>query len=130
MRDAGVIRNATPPARAGASPSRFKFTYDDLVAIAPDPRFAGFDRTYQRMTGCVKMPARMPVGRRIAAADVSARKTKPQIYPRLAKLHAVLAIVDGRLENAGLAQVRATGGHDRAPRTGRRKRARIELALR
>jgi hypothetical protein len=28
---------------AGGVLSRFKFTYDDLVAIAPDPSFAGFD---------------------------------------------------------------------------------------
>src|SRR5690349_23064675 len=81
------------------------------------------------MTGRVKMLARMPVGRRIATADVSARKAKPQMYPRLAELHAVLAIVDGRVEYAGLAQVRATGGHHRAPRTGVRRRAGIKVAL-
>jgi hypothetical protein len=55
------------------------------------------------MAGRVKMLASMPVGRRIATADVSARKTKPQVYPRLAKLDAVFAIVDGSMENAGLA---------------------------
>jgi hypothetical protein len=33
----------TPSARAGGALSRFYFTYDDLVAIAPDPRLAGFD---------------------------------------------------------------------------------------
>jgi hypothetical protein len=55
------------------------------------------------MAGRVKMLACMPVGRRIATADVSARKTKPQMDPRLAKLDAFLAIVDGRVENAGLA---------------------------
>src|SRR5579859_7681244 len=84
---------------------------------------------HQRMAGRVKMLACMPVGRRIATADVSARKTKPQMYPRLAKLHAVLAIVYGRVENAGLAQVRATRGHDRTPRIGARRRARIKVAL-
>jgi hypothetical protein len=31
------------PLHAGGVLSRFKFAYDDLVAIAPDPRFAGFD---------------------------------------------------------------------------------------
>ncbi|MBB4514441.1 hypothetical protein GGD68_003206 [Paraburkholderia fungorum] len=43
MRDAGLLKNAAPPARAGAAPSGFEFTGDDLVAIAPDPRFAGLD---------------------------------------------------------------------------------------
>src|ERR1700743_2580681 len=72
------------------------------------------------MAGRMKMLACMPLGRRIATADVSARKTKPQMYPRLAKLHAVLAVVDGRVENAGFVQVRATRGHDRAPQTDAR----------
>src|ERR1700689_4541739 len=81
------------------------------------------------MAGRVKMLACMPVGRRIATADVSAGKTEPQMHPRLGKLHAVLAIVDGRVENAGRAQVRATRGHDRTPRTGTRKRAWIKVAL-
>ena len=55
------------------------------------------------MAGRVKMLACVPVRRRIATADVSARKTKPQMYPRLAKLDAVLAIINGRVEDAGLA---------------------------
>jgi hypothetical protein len=32
----------TPSARTGGVPSQADFTYDDLIAIAPDPRLAGF----------------------------------------------------------------------------------------
>jgi hypothetical protein len=94
-----------------ASPLHFDLARHDLVAVTPDPALAGLDRTHQRMTGGKKMLARMPVGRRIATTDMSARQTKPQMQPRLAELHPVFAVALGRLQDPRVIQVRALRNH-------------------
>jgi hypothetical protein len=50
---------------------------------------------------------RVPVLRRVAAADVTARPAEAQVDPLVADLQAVLAAVGARLDVADLGEVRA-----------------------
>jgi hypothetical protein len=64
---------------------------EEFVNIAPSPLFTRLQGFYYRVPGGVKVPGRMLVLRRIAAADVAASLAKPQVHPRVAHLQTFLA---------------------------------------
>jgi hypothetical protein len=63
----------------------------DLVEVAPHPIFAWFDGTDDRMFDRVKMLGGMFVLGTVAATDMSARQTQPQMNPTVAHLQALFA---------------------------------------
>ena len=86
---------------------------DDFVDVAPAPalrRIIGFD---DWMAGCAKMLGRVPIGRFIAAADMSASPADAQMYPWRARLQAFLAAKCARNNISNCRQVSAGYRHAR-----------------
>src|SRR5215472_8972384 len=52
-----------------------------LVDEAPAPAFAGLERAHHRMMGVLEVFGGVPVGRRIAATDVTAGQAEAQVDP-------------------------------------------------
>jgi hypothetical protein len=67
------------------------FAGHDLVDVAPDPVFSGFDRTHEGMCGVVEVLGGMLVLRGIAATDVSADHAHAEMNPGVAHLQALFA---------------------------------------
>jgi len=77
-----------------------------LVYVAPHPALAGFERPDDGVAFGVRVPRRMTVLRRIAAADVPAMHAQAQVDPSVAGLQAVFATA--LLLGVGLGDL---GGH-------------------
>ena len=69
-----------------------------IVDIAVHPILAGLVRLDDRVLRAVEVLRRVLVGRRVAAADVSAGHAKPQVDPFLSGVQAFLAAVTARLD--------------------------------
>src|SRR5262245_45628442 len=84
----------------------------DLVEVAPRPvlaRLHGLDDGVVRGRGVL---ARVPVGRRVAAADLSTRHAHPEVYPAATGAEAFRAPLGaGRFDGADLIEVRACCAH-------------------
>jgi hypothetical protein len=63
----------------------------DFIHIAPTPVLPGLERLHDRMFRLVKVLGGVLVLGRVAAADVAADKTFPQVDPGVAHLEALLA---------------------------------------
>jgi hypothetical protein len=80
----------------------------ELVRIAPTPVLSGLEALDDRVASPVKMLCRMLVGRRIAAAHVSAAEAEPQMHPPGPGLEAFLATLRcGGLNLVDLAEMSA-----------------------
>jgi hypothetical protein len=62
-----------------------------FIHVTPPPRVGRKKRFHDGMTARVEMFGGVLVLRRIAAADVAARKTQPEVNPRIAHFQAFLA---------------------------------------
>jgi hypothetical protein len=80
-----------------------------FVNVAPTPVLAGFKGPDNRVAAAVKMFGRVPVRRRVAAADVAARQTQAQVYPPRADSQTILAAVGARNDLTDGCQMRV--GH-------------------
>jgi hypothetical protein len=69
-----------------------------IVNVAITPIFARLEGFDDRVIRRMKMLCRVPVFRRIAAADVPARLAKAQVNPKIARFQAILAPVRARLD--------------------------------
>ena len=93
-------------------------SYLDPVDKTPAPVLVGFKGPDDRMPRLTGMLARMAVGRSIAAANMPAGETKPQVDPLAPDLQTILAPVQcRRFDVANLIEVRAfyLGGRCTAP---------------
>src|SRR5207237_30374 len=61
--------------------------------VAPRPVLAGFEAPHDGMLGFVKVLGGVSVGGVVAAADVTAFETEPQMHPPLAALEAFFPAV-------------------------------------
>jgi len=68
----------------------------DFVHVAPAPVLARLERLHDGMLGLIKVFGGMLVLGRIAAADVAARETFPEMDPGVAHLQAFLATFTAR----------------------------------
>ena len=84
----------------------------NLVDEAPTPVLAGLGRADDWVVGVARVPARVPIGRRVAAADQPARHAHAQVHPRAPYAEALLAACDrlGESKDRNLIEV-ATAGH-------------------
>lgn len=78
------------------SPHRYKgvptqLSRRDLIDIAPDPGFSGFNGTHERMLGVMEVLGGVLVLRRVATTHTSTLKTHSQMNPCVARLDALLA---------------------------------------
>ena len=73
------------------APRTRQYLGEGVVRIAVQPPFARFGRCDDRMGRRAGVPARMPVGRRVAAQGRAARLTGAQVHPVRSDLHAFLA---------------------------------------
>ncbi len=69
------------------------FAGGTLVDVTPDPGLTGLNRTYQGVFGTMKMLGGVLVFRRVAAADVAALQTQPQMNPGVSHFRAFFANV-------------------------------------
>src|SRR5262245_29852474 len=69
-----------------------------LVHVAPAPILSGLERPHDGMLARPEVLRRMPVLRRVAAADVPAREAEPQMYPPIAHAQTLLAALRGGLD--------------------------------
>ena len=97
---------------------RFELTRHELVDITPHPALAWLDRAHQRMPGLVKMPGRMFIFRRVAAADMPARQAHAQVNPAIADFDAIFADARIGLRECDLIQVGALLCHWRSSLVG------------
>jgi hypothetical protein len=67
-----------------------------IVNVAITPIFAFFKRFDDRVVGRVKMFRRVFIGRRIAAADVTANFAESQMKPTVARFQTIFAAVCAR----------------------------------
>jgi len=67
----------------------------ELIDITPAPVLARFEALHDGMLGPVKVLGGVTVGGVVAATDVTAFETKPQMHPLVAGLEALLAAVWG-----------------------------------
>src|SRR5439155_19972982 len=83
----------------------------DLVDVAPAPVLARLCGADDRVPGLVRVSGRVPVGRRVAAADLPASHAHPQVQPPAPCLQALLAAVDpvGQLGALDPVEMRADG---------------------
>jgi hypothetical protein len=82
-----------PAGSLSATPTRQSAIVSDLdlIHVAPPPVLVGLEGLHDRVLGRVEVPRRVMVGRRIAAADVAAGQTKPQVDPPIAGAKTLLA---------------------------------------
>src|SRR5919201_5043315 len=64
-----------------------------LVDVTPAPVFAGLETANHRVMRAVKVFRRVPIGRIVAASDVSAFEAESQMHPVAPHLEAFLAAV-------------------------------------
>ena len=64
---------------------------EPVVLVTKAPTFAGLERFDHRMSACVKVLGRVPVDRIVAAPDVPAHSTEPQVHPSITGFEAFLA---------------------------------------
>ena len=83
----------------------------DLVDIAPSPAFRRIVAFDNRMSGGVKMLPRVLPGGIIAAANVTAVPTDPQMHPWASALKALLAASRAGLDLRDAADVGAFTAH-------------------
>lgn len=104
-------RSFAPPSIASCGTSRGNLSEIEfhLVDIAPAPVFAGFQRAHDGVLGAVKMLGGVFVLRRVAASDVSALHTEPQVHPGVAHLQALFATLGVRSYLVDVAFMRTTG---------------------
>ena len=82
-----------------------------LVDVAPAPIFSGFEGLDDGVFGLVKVPGGMLVLRRIAATNVSAGETQPQVDPAIAGLEAVFAAFGAGRDFVNLLHMATSLGH-------------------
>src|SRR5262249_32661294 len=123
-----TTRRALTPERRRRDPGLAADPVDEechVVDVAPVPVLARLERADERVRAHARVRRRMPVGRRVAAANVTAREADAEVQPLVACPKAVLAAVDrGRqLEHLDLVEVRADGvAHVARPAAGTRAR--------
>jgi hypothetical protein len=83
----------------------------DLINIAPTPTFRRIVALNDRMSGGVKMLRRVLPGGLIAAANVPALPTDPQMHPWASSLKALLAASCTGLDLHDAAEMGAFGAH-------------------
>jgi hypothetical protein len=76
-----------------------------LVDIAPPPRLAGFDRPHDRVVLIVEVLGGVLVLGAIAAPNVAARPTHPEVHPRVAHLETLFTAACARLHIVDLIQM-------------------------
>jgi len=100
-----------PAAANSGLRSRFQFNGFDFIHVAPSPGFTGLDGSDQGVLAPVEVLGGVFIFRRIAASDVSAFETHPQVKPGVPDFYAVLADVLVRLGKLDLIQMRAFQRH-------------------
>jgi len=100
-----------PAAASSGLHSRLQFDGFDFIHVAPGPGFAGLDGSDQGVLAPVEVLGGVFIFRRIAASDVSAFETHPQVKPGVPDFYAVLADVLVRLGKLDLIQMRAFQRH-------------------
>src|SRR5919202_401905 len=85
------------------------------VDVTPTPVLPGFKRLDDWMCRGVKMPGRMLVLGRIAAADMAADQAFTQMYPGVTHPQALLTAVRARSDLPNLIEVGAGRGHAYSP---------------
>src|SRR3954468_11570890 len=83
----------------------------DIVDVAPDPVLARLGRARDRVRVVPRVPARVPIRGRVAAADLPAARAHPQVPPAAADREALLATLDrvGEGREADLVEMGAVG---------------------
>ncbi len=84
--------------------------------IAPPPSFGRIIAFNDGMAGRMKMLCRMPAGRLVAASDMPARATNPEMKPSVACLETLLAAKRARRHVANRAQMGTGLRHGASPR--------------
>src|SRR5687768_14366255 len=69
-----------------------------LVHVAPAPVLAGLKRADERVRRGMEVFRRVPVFGRVAAADMAAGQTQPEVHPAIPGLQAILAALCARLD--------------------------------
>ena len=85
--------------------------HEDLIHIAPTPRFARLKRLDDRVSRLLKMFGGVLVFGGIAAADMAALQADAQMNPGVAGFQAFLATIRGGLHIADLTNMWADGRH-------------------
>src|SRR5437868_325957 len=82
----------------------------DRVDVAPGPILARLGGPDERMSHLVEVRGRVPVRRRVAAADLPARQAHAEVHPAVARLQALLAAEQriGQLDDLHALDMRAT----------------------
>src|SRR3954447_321171 len=99
-------------APAGSSRPGSRFDREgDVVDVAPDPVLARLGRARDRVRVVPRVPARVPIRGRVAAADLPAARAHPQVHPAAADREPLLATLDrvGEGREADLVEMGAVG---------------------
>src|SRR5580698_10028136 len=81
MSGVSVCGSAARAARGGPSGTEALGSDIGFVDVTPAPVFARLERLHDRVPDRVRMGARMPERRGVAAADVPAGQAQPQVHP-------------------------------------------------
>jgi hypothetical protein len=90
----------------------------DFVDVAPAPRFAGLERTHDRVLGAVEVFGGVFVLGGIAAANVSAFEAETKVDPGVTHFQALFATVGVGIDLVDVREVCA-GRHDGSPSSWR-----------
>ncbi len=83
------------------------FTSDRGIHIAPDPGFARFNGTHERVVRSMKVFGGVLVLGRVTASYMTAFETEPEMHPSIPDLHAILANMDFRARGSDLIEMGA-----------------------
>src|SRR5207344_1042337 len=89
-----IVPSLSGGARAGPSGSRAGQDERDIVDDAPRPVLARLHRSQDGVADLARVAAGVPVGRRVAAADLPAGLAHPKMQPPAPGLEALLAAGD------------------------------------
>src|SRR5262249_15692045 len=81
-----------------------------LIDVAPCPALIRFERCDHGVAHLVEVLRGVSVGRAVAAADMTAAQTEPQVHPPRAGLQAIFASLE-RMRRSGLEAVHVFAGH-------------------
>jgi hypothetical protein len=90
---------------------RCEFTCLNLIDIAPDPGFAGFYGTDERVLRFMEMLGSVFVFGRIATTDMTANQAQAQVNPSVAGFDAFLTHMLGGFSEFNLVKVRTLVCH-------------------
>ena len=96
----GYWRSRSPGGDGASARAELLLRQNAVVWVAIGPRFPDFGRGDDRMVGRVSMGACVPVRRVVAASNVAAAQTDPEVDPRRADFQAVLASGRGPVDRS------------------------------